>query len=50
MFVNLEPPVTVTFDELLHFDFTIKPRQKSVSYFLRIEVVAFDLEEPEVYI
>ena len=48
MFVNLVTPVTVTFDDLLHFDFTVKPRQKNVYYFLRIEVVAFDLEHPEV--
>ena len=50
MFVNLVPPVTVTFDELFHFDLTVKPRRQNMYYFLRIEVVAFDLEHPEVLI
>jgi len=48
MFVNLVPPVTVTFDDLFHFDFTVKPRRHNMYYFLRIEVVAFDLEHPQV--
>ena len=48
MFVNLVPPVTVAFDDLFHFDFTVKPRRQNMYYFLRIEVVAFDLEHPEV--
>jgi len=48
MFVSLVPPVSVTFDELFHFDFTVKPRRQNVYYFLRIEVVAFDLQHPEV--
>ena len=50
MFVNLVPPVTVAFDELVHFDLTVKPRHQNMYYFLRIEVVAFDLERPEVSI
>jgi len=49
MFVNLIPPVTVTFDDLFHFDFTVKSRRTNAYYFLRIEVVAFDLQQPEVY-
>jgi len=48
MFVNLVPPVTVTYDDLFHFDLTVKPRRQNMYYFLRIEVVAFDLERPEV--
>jgi len=48
MFVNLVPPVNVVFDDLIHFDFTVKSRRQNMYYFLRIEVVAFDLEHPEV--
>jgi len=48
MFVNLIPPVTVTFDELFHFDFAVKPRRQNMYYFLRIELIAFDLEHPQV--
>lgn len=48
VYTGLATPVTVAFDELMHFDLTVDQQILDAYYFIRISVVAFDINKPHV--
>jgi hypothetical protein len=47
-FNGLVTPITVAFDELMHFDLAVDPQRQDAYYFIRIAVMAYDVVQPEV--
>ena len=48
VFKGLEPRIPVTFDQLMHFDFTADTQKHDAYYFLRIAILAYDIHDPQV--